>query len=63
MRASWSLYDDAATPTVDELDLACKGVWERTEGDGADSLAVMLADAAEDADMGRLVEGDMAGLD
>lgn len=37
---------------------------ERTDGEGAESLAVVVPDAAEDADMGRLeTEGDMAELD
>ena len=46
-----SLYEAELAPTV-EPDLMWKDGVERTVGDGAESLAVILLEAAEDADMG-----------
>lgn len=61
--ASASLYDDTLDPTVDPDRPWNVGV-DRTEGEGAESLAVMVLDATEEEDTGRPdTEGDMAGLD
>lgn len=47
-----------------EADLAWNVGVERTDGEAADSLAVMVADAADEVERGRPeMQGDMAGLD
>lgn len=61
--ASASLNEEALTLTV-EPDLPWKEGVERTVGEGAESLAVMVLGPAGVADLGRPdMDGDIAGLD
>lgn len=47
-----------------EPDLACNVGVERRDGEAVDNLAVMVADAADEAERGLPeMQGDMAGLD